>query len=334
MTSDPLTVPAAIDQPASKHQLLMLRPTERLRSISAIFLFPQTVRTALEQLEYVFHSRGRGLSANILLTGADHLGKSALIRYFLSRHPPVPGDDVFDEQPVVITTPTSRADAVGLAEAILGDGGWPQSLVGMGAKLPELQINMFLRKSNTRILFLNRATLLAGRGSSITHSSAVFLSNLMDQTDTSTALVGEENLLDLIDDCKILRKRFRVRLELNPIKFGPRWTALLSSIEQRLPFERTDLLLDDMPLRLHIASEGGKIPVLMDLTFDAASFAILAKHSPNLTRAHFLAAFSHQCKGVNPFGDVDPEFARLGENDPARSDALQAVRANNRSSAK
>jgi hypothetical protein len=204
----------------------------------------------------------------------------------------------------------------------------------MGGKLPELQIDMFLRKSNTRILFLNRATLLAGGGSSIAHSSAVFLSNLMDRTDTSTALVGEENLLDLIEDCKLLRKRFRVRLELRPIAFGPRWKELLSSTEQRLPFDRTDLLLDDMPLRLHIASECGKIPVFMGLTFDAASWAILAKHSPNLKREHFLAAFSLQRKGVNPFGDVDPEYARPGENDPVRSATLQAVRANNRSPAK
>jgi hypothetical protein len=68
--------------------------------------------------------------------------------------------------------------------------------------------------------------------------------------------------------------------------------------------------------------------------FDAASWAILAKHSTDLKREHFLAAYSLKHKGVNPFGNVDPEFARADENEPARSAALKAVRDNNRSPTK
>lgn len=333
MTSTLATIPALRQQPADKQALLALPPIQRLQSIGEIFLFPRSVGKALKQLEYVFHSRGGRLSSNILLIGPDEVGKTALIRYFASSHPPMPGAN-FDQQPVVIATPTARTDGVGLAEAILGDGGWPQSLARMGAKLPEIQIEMFLRESKTRILFLNRANLLAQGGSSIALPCAVFLSNLMDRADVSVGLVGDDELITLIRDCKLLKKRFKLRVKLNSIEFGPHWIELLSSVEQRLPFDRTDLLIEDMPLRLHIASDGGKIPPFMRLTFKAAARALLAEKSSHLKRAHFLAAFSDESEGGNPFGKLDPEFARRDDADPAVLAKARAVQANNRDLAK
>jgi hypothetical protein len=127
-----------------------------------------------------------------------------------------------------------------------------------------------------------------------------------------------------------LKKRFKIRLELHPVVFGPPWMSLLAEVERRLPFDRTDLLTDDMPLRLHIASDDGEIPAFMRLTFKAATRAILVNKSPHLKREHFRAAFSYQSKGVNPFGTPNPEFARQDAADPSAVTRARAVQANNR----
>jgi hypothetical protein len=316
-------------KPLSKKDLLALSPGERLASVSDIFLFPAVVGDALKEFEYAFYSSGvSGLSPNLLLSGPDGSGKTRLIRYFWTKHPPVERDP-FDEQPVVIATPTARVDAVGLSEAVLGDAGWPQSLARMGEKMSEIQIQHFVAKSKTRVLIFNRAHLLAEGRSSIGHETAVFLSNLIDATCVSVVLVGNENLVDLIGDCSLLRRKFDTRLEFRPIKFGRPWIDFLAGLERDLPFVGTDLLVDDMPLRLHIATDSGRIPEMMRLTFKAARCALLEKKSAELKREHFFAAFALGPWKINPFGKIDPEFARRDES-AAASARGDAVRANNR----
>jgi hypothetical protein len=326
----PVGLPAIFHgKPLSKKDLLALSPGERLASVSNIMLFPSVVGDALKELEYAFHSSGRlGLSSNLLLSGPDSSGKTRLIRHFWTKHPRIERDR-FDEQPVVIATPTARVDALGLSEAILGDGGWPQSLARIGEKMSEIQIALFVSESKTRVLIFNRAHLLAGGRSVIAHETAVFLSNLIDKTGVSIVLVGNEKVPDLIDNCPLLRAKFDIRLELGQIKLGRPWTDFLAGLERELPFGSTDLLVDDMPLRLHVAADSGRIAEMMRLTFKAARFALFEKKSADLKREHFLAAFALGPGKINPFGKIDPEFARRDESatSSARGDA---VRANNR----
>ena len=155
----------------------------------------------------------------------------------------------------------------------------------------------------------------------------MFLSNLIDATGITIVLVGNEDLVDLIDDCSLLRSKFDIRLDFGPVKFGRPWADFLAGAERELPFVRTDLQSGDMPLRLHIAADG-RIPEFMRLTFKAARCALFEKKSAELKREHFEAAFALGPGEINPFGKINPELARRDAS--ARSARGDAVRANNR----
>jgi hypothetical protein len=67
----------------------------------------------------------------------------------------------------------------------------------------------------------------------------------------------------------------------------------------------------------------------MRLTFKAARCALFEKKSAELKREHFFAAFALGSEGINPFGKINPEFARRDES-TTHSARSNAVRANNR----
>lgn len=324
--------PPAVPQPASRPKRVEAGAPalERLRSISDIMLFPSAVASALRALEYNFHlSNSAGLTSHILLVGPRSTGKRRLIEHFRSLHPPVAGE-AYDEQPVLIASPTARTDARSLCEAILADAGWPRNLAMTAQKMPQLQVDFLLRKCATRMLVVNRADRLMQGGKSLSFEANVFLEDLMDRGTCRVVLVGAEGLLDAID-ASSLAERFDVRLVLRGIPFDADWTRMLEALDKNLPFERTELRADEMPRRLHIASEG-RLPLLFRLVQAAAKVAIFDKKSTSLDRQHFDVAFEQRTSGlVNPFGKNISVDAAAASRDHAPPSAYEAaVRANNR----
>jgi type II secretory pathway predicted ATPase ExeA len=324
-------LPAVVKPNArTKAQLLALSPTERLGSISDIFLYPSQVRLALKELEFAFHFKSSaGLAQHILITGPHSTGKTALLRHFLARHP-AGAEKPVALQPVVIATPTSCVDAGALTEAILADGGWPKSQRGLGKKIPELQTEVFLRRSATQILILNRADRLAEGGQKLPHHCRTFIKNILDRGAASLVLVGTPKLAELVDACEELKDHFDVRPELLPMTNGPEWKKVCQELDDHLPFESTEICLGDMPDRLHVAASGA-LPRLMRLARSTAKYATFDKKSLVLTREHFLVTFEQRRSGrVNPFRKI-PLSAITSDQEAATMSAREyAIRLNNR----
>jgi type II secretory pathway predicted ATPase ExeA len=314
----------------TKAQLLALSPTERLASISDIFLYPSQVKSVLKALEFVFHFKSSaGLAQHILITGPHSTGKTALIRHFLARHP-CGVEKPVALQPVVIATPTSCADAAALTEAILADGGWPKSQRGLGKKIPELQTEIFLRTSSTKMLILNRADRLAEGGDRLPHHCRTFIGNIIDRGAASLVLVGTSELAKYIDSCEELKDHFDVRAELLRMVNAHEWKKVCSELDGNLPFESTEISIDDMPDRLHVAASGA-LPSLMRLARSAAKYACFEKKALVLTREHFCVAFEQRRSGrLNPFRNI-PLSAIASDQETATMSAHEyAIRLNNR----
>jgi hypothetical protein len=323
--------PPAVAAPRrpTKSELLNLSSLEKLRSISAIMLYPAPVRAALQALNFAFHTTNTGgLATHVLLTGPRSTGKTRLAEHFLSLHPTVRGER-FDEQPVIVTTPTARIDGRGMSEAILGDARWPLAAAQVGEKFTELQIERVLHQSSTRMLIFNRAERLAP-GGRMPHASAVFLENLMDRGSSRIVLIGASDLVAAVKGCPALAERFDVRLELPALQMNSEWQKMCEALDKELPFVKTDINTDDMPRRLRIASQG-RIPILMRLIQAASKIAMYDKKSAFLARDHLKVAFEQRMSGrINPFANVSVETAEAAYGDQPLSDYERGIRINNR----
>jgi GTPase SAR1 family protein len=327
------SLPAVVAPPAmSRAQLVALSPPLRLATISNIFLFTTKVREVLTQLAYVRHEQATsGLHSNMLLYGPESSGKTALIRHFLGQHPPVP-DEKIDRQPVIMSAAPTRPDAVRVAEAILADGGWPQGTTGKSAVLAKVQIRIFLSRTQTRVLILDHADRWIHSSGSFSAEGADLIEDLLDTSPCPIVLVGEGSLLDAMRKCKKLTGRFPLKMELPYTPLGKEWNETCTLLDQKLPFEKTEICSGDMPARLHWAAEDGSTPELLRLAQTASKQAIYGNKSLELTRKHFRKAYELGAKkGLNPFDEIPlTSLAAALHAVPATSAYEAAFRTNNR----
>jgi hypothetical protein len=188
-------------------------------------------------------------------------------------------------------------------------------------------VDHLLRKSNTHMLFLVRASLLANGRSSIAPESIPFILNLLDRGAATIALAGEDDLPRLIAKCPQLAGRFFDRMPLEPFAMDEHWCTMIGTLSNKLPFEETELDKHDMPERLHNAS-AGKNPILMRLAESAAKVAYYGKRSKILRIEHFMTAFGYAWPSeTNPFAPtiagsrLRPRGTQTAEN--AKRDALR-----------
>ncbi|WP_426418100.1 TniB family NTP-binding protein [Bradyrhizobium genosp. A] len=273
---------------------------ERISSISGIYLYHPQAKTLLERLMHSFHAARSGPGMGIAIYGPPNTGITSLVREFSRQHPMQERKPVAF-QPVIVSTPTANLSSGGLAESIACDARWPTFTRNMGQKLPEFQVEHLLRQSGTRMLFLVRASLLANGRSGIAPESIPFLINLFDRGAATFVLAGGGDLPDLLKKCPDLDGRFFKRMQLEPLAMDDHWRAMIKTLSSQLPFEETELNKDDMPERLHNASEG-KPPMLTRLTEEAATVAYYSERSKILRVEHFRTAFERNRPGeINPF---------------------------------
>ncbi|UPJ53416.1 TniB family NTP-binding protein [Bradyrhizobium sp. 200] len=288
------TLPAVVDDKNWRS----LPVPDRIAAIENIFLYHPEVSRALQRLEHMFHA-GRGMG--VLMHGPDKVGIGSLIKRFAQTHPARERKPIA-LQPVIVSTPTSKLSAAGLAESISCDAGWPP-FFGASSKIPELQIDNLFRRSETRMLFLLRASLLANGRTTIAPESIPFIINILDRAAVTFILAGRENLPDLVMKCPDLRDAFFQDMPVAPLPMDEHWLAMIGTLATELPFEETELTKDDMPERLHNASEG-KTPDLMPLVKTASTVAYYEDRSPVLRVEHFKRAFSYirrPSRTDNPF---------------------------------
>lgn len=271
---------------------------ERIASIDQIFLYHPEVSKPLQRLEHMFHA---GPGMGVLMYGPSKVGIGSLIRRFAQTHPPQARRPIA-LQPVIVSTPTSKLSAAGLAESISCDAGWPP-FFGSSSKIPEIQIDTLLRKSDARMLFLLRASLLANGRTTIAPESVPFIMNILERAAVTFILAGRENLPDLVMKCPDLSEAFFEDMPIAPLAMDEHWLALIAALANELPFEETELTKGDMPERLHNATEG-KTPDLMRLAKTASTVAYYEERSTVLRVDHFKKAFPYirrPKRSDNPF---------------------------------
>jgi hypothetical protein len=270
---------------------------ERLLSIRNKFLYHPDISRVLERLEHIFHSApGTG----VLMHGVQKVGIASLISRFAGMHPPQARKPVA-LQPVILTTPTSKLTAGGLAESISCDARWPP-FAGSSSKIPELQVDHLFRESGTRMLFMLRASLLANGRSNIAPEAVPFIVNLLDRGAATFILAGLDDLPDLIMNCRHLRDAFFLRMPVKALAMDAHWVAMIGTLANQLPFEETEMAKGDMPALLHDASEG-KPPELLLLSETASTVAYYEDRSTVLRKEYFKKAFGYAwpSKTHNPF---------------------------------
>jgi len=270
--------------------------------------------------------------------GVQKVGIASLIRRFADMHPPQARKPVA-LQPVILTTPTSKLTAAGLAESISCDARWPP-FAGSSSKIPELQIDHLLRESETRMLFMLRASLLANGRSNIAPEAVPFIVNLLDRGAATIVLAGLDDLPDLMMKCQHLRDAFFLRMPVKALAMDGHWTAMIDTLAKQLPFEETEMAKGDMPALLHDASEG-KPPELLLLSETASTVAYYEDRSSVLRKEHFKKAFGYAWpwKTHNPFTagvTASTHHARKAQDaESAKRDATRvALRVANRPSAR
>jgi Bacterial TniB protein len=136
-------------------------------------------------------------SSHIMITSSPKAGATELIQPFASMHPSSPAAGNVRRQPIIVTSPTTRVSAAGLAEAIVYDAEWPNLIGSMGEKFPEVQIPHLLDQSGTNMLVIKRANCLVSPAGGFSTKVALFLATLLDLQMTTIVLVGDDDLFDL-----------------------------------------------------------------------------------------------------------------------------------------
>lgn len=296
---------------------------DRLRSIRSTFLYHPDISRVLERFEHIFHSApGTG----VLVHGVQKVGISSMISRFADMHPPQARKPIA-LQPIILTTPTSKLTAGGLAESISCDARWPP-FAGSSSKIPELQVDHLLRESGTRMLFMLRASLLANGRSNIAPEAVPFIVNLLDRGAATFILAGQDDLPDVIMNCRHLRDAFFLRMPVKALAMDAHWVAMIRTLANRLPFEETEMAKGDMPAFLHDASEG-KPPELLLLTETASTVAYYEDRSIVLRQDHFKKAFGYAWpwKSHNPFAaGVTASLHHTRKTEDAASAKREATR--------
>jgi hypothetical protein len=312
-----------VAQPLTRKDVTRPSVPEQLASIRDIRLFPKDVKHVLNRLEYLMHSSNTG----VLLTGPKNVGKATLLTEFAKKHPVIIREDLpTDLQPVVFATPTSRVDAVGIADAIAKDAAWPH-FTGNSQKAPEHMVDILLQKSETKVLVLYHAQMLANGKGQFGSDTLPFIVNLRDRATATLCLVGDESLVEIIERSG-LTDSFFTRLALKPMKFDAEWTKLIRNLKAQLPFDFSVLEAPGMDLRLHLASRG-KIPMLINHIEAAAISAVYDDIKLIVTLKHFEKAYGD--RHPNPFDPkVDPAALLNRAEDVKRDAVSDALRAANR----
>jgi hypothetical protein len=142
---------------------------------------------------------------------------------------------------------------------------------------------------------------LANGRSGIAAESIPFLLNVLDRGAVTFVLAGGSDLPDLLKRCPDLDGRFFQRMPLEPFMMDDHWRTMIDTLSGKLPFDETEMNKDDMPERLHNASDG-KSPILLRLTEEAAKVAYYGHRSKILRIEHFKTAFGHAWPHeTNPF---------------------------------
>jgi Bacterial TniB protein len=322
----PIQTKSLVAQPQPRKDVSELSFPDQLATIPGIRLYPKSFAHALTRLEHLLHSSNTG----VLLTGPPNVGKATLLSEFAKKHPVIVREDLpNDLQPVIFATPTSRVDAVGIADAIARDAAWPH-FVGTSQKAPEHQVGYLLEKSETKVLLIYHAHMLADGKGKFGLNTLPFILNLRDRATATLCLVGDESLVDIIDRSG-LADSFFTRLSLKPMKFDEEWKKLIRKLKAELPFDFGVLDLPDMDLRLYVASLG-KIPTLINYAEAAAICAVYVDSQEVVTLKHFEKAYEDRHPGEpNPF---DPKInaAALLERarEVVRDPVTDALRISNR----
>jgi GTPase SAR1 family protein len=325
-STSPVQTRSLVAHPRTRKDVDGLPFPDQLAMIRDIRLYPRQVAHVLTRLEYLMHSSNTG----VLLTGPANVGKATLLNEFAKKHPVIVREDLpNDLQPVIFATPTSRVDAVGIADAIARDAAWPH-FVGTSQKAPEHQVGFLLEKSETKVLLLYHAHMLADGKGKFSQDTLPFIVNLRDRATATLCLVGDEKLVDIIEKSGLADSFFQ-RLSLKPMEFDADWKKLIRNMKSQLPFDFSVLELPHMDRLLHMASLG-KIPNLINYTEAAAVCAVYDDAKTVVTLKHFEKAYEDRHPGEpNPF-DPKIDAATLLERakDVARDGASDALRISNR----
>lgn len=137
------TLPAVVERkglPASDAWVTMSE-SQRLDVMEKIKVFAPDARDYLTRLDDRLRN-GPVTSghAGILMTGADGIGKHALIEHLARAHGPIPTKTIASRK-LIVVPPSHRADPSSLTEAILAAAQWPFRERLSGGVSPSFQVN-------------------------------------------------------------------------------------------------------------------------------------------------------------------------------------------------
>lgn len=220
--------------------------------------FPQAI-AAIERMKTIHaDSRRTGLGKGLAVLGPSGVGKSTVLRQFMS--------EMESERPdgmrvVYVEVPSSPSPKT-LASAILAGLGDPFAYGGRDTAEEKLdRIVKLFAQLQTEVLILDEAQHMVERSKSVQISTADWLKRFMNTCKTVVILAGLQRTEELLQPNEQLRRRFSATFYFN--RFDPddphgrrNFGGLLKVCQQQLPLAAISFTTPETALRFHYATFG------------------------------------------------------------------------------
>lgn len=224
---------------------------------------------------------GSGYSAepkSLFIGGDTGIGKSTLIREFVSRYPRMLGDEV-DQISIVVASIPAVATTKSTASTLLRALGDPRAFTGELAKLTDRLLD-FLVRCQVRMIILDEFQHIIDRESlKVRATTADWLKTIVEGARIPLVLVGLPHSEDILSENLQLDRRFHRRVRLSRFAWDSsraraEFRVLLKVLDQNLPFPLTAGLDEPRTAAWIFRRTKGILALVMSLIREAAELAI------------------------------------------------------------
>lgn len=293
----------------------------RLMDIKATTLYHHDFRKAIDAMELAYQmKRDYNLSRHLLCVGQSGTGKSTLKDEMVDRYPLVEGEHCIYQPVLTVNTP-SKPTVRNMAEALLMS--LQEPFYSRGSAMEKThRIFTLMRQQQVKMLIVDELNHFVDRGKhSDIQDVSDWLKSVIDQTEVSCALIGLHRCEAILAHNEQLRRRFSVRLELNPFSVrSPQdlqaFAALIKMYDNMLGFPERMSLTESF-VRTVFYATNGIIDYVRKLLCGAAELAA-SDGTNQITLHHLERAFTTFVwdKGVGKFNPFNAKFKNISLDKP------------------
>jgi energy-coupling factor transporter ATP-binding protein EcfA2 len=234
---------------------------QKMEKLCNTIIFHPQYNVAFEQIINSFEmNKTAGLSQHLLCLGQSGLGKSTLKKMIQNKYPPIETEDRKILPVLTVDTPSSPT-IKNMAEAVLIQLDDP--LFARGSAIDKTnRVLTLLKEKKVKLIIVDELQHFIDQGNrKAPLEVSDWLKTIIDQSSTSTVLMGLKRSERILQINEQLRRRFSKRIELIPFSIGDEYQAsiflgVIEHFDELLGLPNKMVVDNKLLRRFHYATNG------------------------------------------------------------------------------